>query len=64
MDLMAFQSSDFNVPMSQELDSSLITASKNNLFEIHISLSTSHYYLLFQVMKSKKRSWFLPPNYY
>ena len=36
LDLMAFQSSDLNVPMSQELASCLITASKNNLFEIQI----------------------------
>ena len=50
--------------MSQELDSHFVTGPKNNLFELHISWSMSHYSLLIQVMKSKKRSWFLPPNYY
>ena len=64
MDLMAFKTSDLNVQVSQKLDSCLIRASRNNLSEIHISWSTSHFSLLILVMKSKKRSWFSPPDCY
>ena len=40
MDLMRFQTIDKNVRTSQELDFRLITTSKNNLSELHISLPT------------------------
>ena len=40
VDLMRFQTIDKNVRTSQELDFRLITTSKNNLSELHISLPT------------------------
>ena len=40
VDLMTFQTIDYNLRTSQELDCCLIKASKNNLSEIHISRPT------------------------
>ena len=40
VDLMTFQTIDWNEQTSQELDFSLITISKNNLSEIHIPRPT------------------------
>ena len=40
VDLMTFQTIDYNLRTSRELDFRLIKASKNNLSEIHISRPT------------------------